>query len=388
MVETKFGRNQTYARTVNSKLVISNLRNADCSATILVDELNLSNSAMSSILKDLEMQGLIVASHSLASYKKGRKQVYYTLNKNYGLFVIVCLSNNRYEIILSNLKEEVLYKQGKDIDKYDVEVIYEIILSIKKLLSSDEYVNIPLKRIYISVPGKVNSITGELQLSKQFDKSLFEENNKISDLFNKHFDSPVKIYNDINLAIIGEKRFGALSNVDNAMLIYIDNGVGAAMIFNNEFYGGSNGYAGEIGLIKVNFNGQNNFLDEFISLRSLKEFVLNKTSNKVKSNELIGYYEKNMEIHNHINETAHLLGSTLKDMIEVLNISTIVIQGRISQFKDEYLNCIKQEVSFSQNQCDVMFSKLNGDSIFLGAMSEAVDDLVSEITSKNISKED
>ena len=256
------------------------------------------------------------------------------------------------------------------------------------MLSSDEYVNIPLKRIYISVPGKVNSITGELQLSKQFDKSLFEENNKISDLFNKHFDSPVKIYNDINLAIIGEKRFGALSNVDNAMLIYIDNGVGAAMIFNNEFYGGSNGYAGEIGLIKVNFNGQNNFLDEFISLRSLKEFVLNKTSNKVKSNELIGYYENNMEIHNHINETAHLLGSTLKDMIEVLNISTIVIQGRISQFKDEYLNCIKQEVSFSQNQCDVMFSKLNGDSIFLGAMSEAVDDLVSEITSKNISKED
>ena len=54
MMEINSGRNQSYARKVNNKLVINKLRQADCSATVLVNELDLSNSAMSSILKELE----------------------------------------------------------------------------------------------------------------------------------------------------------------------------------------------------------------------------------------------------------------------------------------------------------------------------------------------
>ena len=288
-MDSNLGKNQSYARKVNSKLVISKLRNADASATILVEELNLSNSAMSSILKGLEMQGAIIPSYSVSALGKGRKQIYYTLNKNYGVFVIIGLSNNRYKIILSNLKEEVLIKEEREIDGYDVSVIYEIILSIKKMLSKEEYRDLPLKNIFIAVPGKVNSVTGEIQLSKHFDKSLFDEKNKISNLFQTHFNAPVIIRNDINLAIVGEKRCGALSNSSNAMLLYIDNGIGASMIFNNEFYGGSNGYAGEIGLMQTSFHGQENYLDEFVSLRSIKDFIYSKT-NKANVLKFIGDY--------------------------------------------------------------------------------------------------
>ena len=87
MMEINSGRNQSYARKVNNKLVISKLRQNDCSATVLVEELNLSNSAMSSILKELETQGIIIPSYSISNSGKGRKQVFYTLNKNYGIFV-------------------------------------------------------------------------------------------------------------------------------------------------------------------------------------------------------------------------------------------------------------------------------------------------------------
>ena len=48
---------------------------------------------------------------------------------------------------------------------------------------------------------------------------------------------------------IGERKSGALTNSSNALLLYVDNGIGASMIFNNEFYKGCNGYAGEIGLM-------------------------------------------------------------------------------------------------------------------------------------------
>ena len=72
--------------------------------------------------------------------------------------------------------------EEKEIDGYDVSVIYEIILAIKNILAKEEYRDLPLRAIYISVPGKVNSLTGELQLSKHFDSKLFEEKNKISQL--------------------------------------------------------------------------------------------------------------------------------------------------------------------------------------------------------------
>lgn len=383
-MDSNLGKNQSYARKINSKLVISKLRNSDKSATVLVEELNLSNSAMSSILKGLELQGAIIPSYSISASGKGRKQVYYTLNKDYGVFAIVCLSNNRYKIILSNLKEEILIKEEREINGYDITIIYEIILTIKNMLAKEEYRDLPLKNIFIAIPGKVNSVTGEIQLSKHFDQSLFDEDNKISKLFETHFNTSVIIRNDINLAIVGEKRNGALVNSKNALLLYIDNGIGASMIFNNEFYSGSNGYAGEIGLMRTTFHGQENALDEFVSLRSIKEYIYQKTNKKVKTDEVIRLYNLDKEIHDYINETAHLLGAKLKDILELLNISQIVIQGRISGFKEEYLNCIREEMNKSNNQYDIHFSKLNGDSIFIGAMSEAVDYLIDDIILNNL----
>lgn len=383
-MDSNLGKNQSYARKINSKLVISKLRNSDKSATVLVEELNLSNSAMSSILKGLELQGAIIPSYSISASGKGRKQVYYTLNKDYGVFAIVCLSNNRYKIILSNLKEEILIKEEREINGYDITIIYEIILTIKNMLAKEEYRDLPLKNIFIAIPGKVNSVTGEIQLSKHFDQSLFDEDNKISKLFETHFNTSVIIRNDINLAIVGEKRNGALVNSKNALLLYVDNGIGASMIFNNEFYSGSNGYAGEIGLMRTTFHGQENALDEFVSLRSIKEYIYQKTNKKVKTDEVIRLYNSDKEIHDYINETAHLLGTKLKDILELLNISQIVIQGRISGFKEEYLNCIREEMNKSNNQYDIQFSKLNGDSIFIGAMSEAVDYLIDDIILNNL----
>ncbi len=384
MVEINSGRNQSYARKVNNKLVINKLRNCDCSATVLVNELNLSNSAMSSILKELETQGVIIPSYSASSLGKGRKQIYYTLNKNYGIFVIVCLSNNRCKIIISNLKEEVLLMEEKEIDGYDVAVIYEIILAIKNMLAKEEYRDLPLRSIYIAVPGKVNSVTGELQLSKQFDSHLFEEKNKITHLFETHFDAPVIIRNDTNLAIIGEKRAGELSSYNDALLAYVDNGIGAAMILNGEFYGGVNGYAGELGLMNTTFKGQENFLDEFVSLRAIKNNVSNQLNQVVKTKDIVDLYHTNANIKNYVNETASLLGKKLKDVVELLNISNIIIQGRVVLFGENYLECIRKEIIKSQNVCEVQFSKLRGDSIFIGAMSEAVDHLIDIITLRSM----
>ena len=77
-MDIDLGKTQSYARKINNKLVINRLRTSPASATMLVEELNLSNSAISSILKQLESKGIIVQSYSMANHLKGRKQVYFT----------------------------------------------------------------------------------------------------------------------------------------------------------------------------------------------------------------------------------------------------------------------------------------------------------------------
>ncbi len=382
MEKQKFGRNQSYARAVNNELVIEKLRKQDYSATDLAKHLGLSNATLSSILKGLLNKGIIKVSYTISKAGKGRNQIYYTLDEGYGIIIVVSLSDNRYNITLSNIKEEVLYHEVKEIDRYDVAVIYELVLRLKDILAMDELKNIPIRYITIAVPGRVNSLTNELQLSKQFDHDLFYGQKSIINIFENHFSCPIMMENDINLSIIGEMKSGCLTNVENAMLVYIDNGMGGAFVFNNHFYGGSFGYAGEIGLMKSYFKGQSSYLDEFASLRSIKEYAYKTNHKKYHVQDLVDEYQQKGDLYNYINETARLVGSKLRDLIEVLNVSKIVISGRVTSFGEDYLNNVKEETNLSQNECEIEFSSLGNNSILIGAMSKAVDNSIPQMEQK------
>ena len=199
-MNSKNGINQTYARVYNNKLVLTKLREKEMSGTLIGQELNLSNASVSSIIKELLEKNIIKVSKIEAKANVGRKQVYYTLNEDYGLISVISLSDKKSRIVISNIKEEVLFDEQKDIDKYNLVTIYEIILELKNIIE-EKFKNIPLKSIIISVPGRVNEKNGQLQLSKQFDKSLFEGEDTILSLFKKYFNCDVKVLNDIVLEL-------------------------------------------------------------------------------------------------------------------------------------------------------------------------------------------
>lgn len=380
------GRDQSFARAVNNELVINILREKECSATDLAKNLNLSNAAMSSILRNLCDDGIIKISGFISKCNKGRKQVIYSLNDEYGIIAVISLSNNRYTIIFSNIKEDILYEYEQEIDQYDVEIVHKIIDKIKSLLE-EKYYGIPLRHIIISVPGRVNALTGELQIAKHFDPNICSGPSSIVKTIGESFNVPITLCNDINLAIIGETRNGSLKNINNAMLVYIDNGIGGALIFNGEFYAGDSGYAGEFGLTTITFNGQTNYLDEFASLRSIKEYVQSQNNFNAKCHvkDLLELYQKNKNIHNYINSTASLIGKKLHDFIEVLNLSHIVIAGRVKGFGEEYLEAIKLETDKAQNPCAINFSKSQfHNAILTGAISVAVEKSMPHVDNKYV----
>ena len=275
---------------------------------------------------------------------------------------------------LSNIKEDILFEADKIANYYNEDLILDITLLLKGLVSQKRYNNIPLKNVTISYPGRVNVKSNELEQENIFDTSLCGKTHNLTNIIKEHLNCPVFIYNDINLAIIGQIRNGSLQNVKNGMLVYVDNGIGGALLLNGQLFGGEVGFAGEIGLFSTTFHGKDGLLDDFVSLRSIKEhFNLNNFQ------ELLKEYKKTGDVYNYVNDTAISLGKCIKDVIELLNITTVVICGRVSEFKDKYYENVIKEANKALSPCNVIFDNTIHSSIITGAISMAYDKAIPSV---------
>ena len=80
-------------------------------------------------------------------------------------------------------------------------------------------------------------------------------NTPMADLFRQHWDIPVAMGNDANLAALAEQQFGIAKGHPNVLFITISTGIGGGIVLNGELYVGASGLAGEIGHITVDAHG-------------------------------------------------------------------------------------------------------------------------------------
>ena len=378
----KIGKDQTYSRKVNSLEVIKLLKNEPQAATVLADALSLSNATMSSILKSFLEIGLIKVSNISSIMGVGRKRVYYELNNSFGLVLCVNISNYHARITVSNIKAEILKDTDIRISKYDANAINEIILESSKLLLEKDIKSIPLKYIVVSLPGRVNTQTGELALSEQFDQGLFSESNYIKNAFLKQFPNvQIKIVNDTNLYALGELKHGSLKNVKNAMFISIDYGIGGAIIYDHKLFHGDNGYAGEFGLFKYYDGVRYTYIDGMVSLRVLEEKVL-KNSEAHKRNELMKRYNESKEVKDYVLSTASILGKIIRNVVEVFDISHIVVSGAVIEFGEDYLNAVIKECLDLITPPEISFSPLKKDGEVYGGAYLGVEEILNNVVEK------
>jgi glucokinase len=72
----------------------------------------------------------------------------------------------------------------------------------------------------------------------------------------KTFKTDIKSDNDVNIAALGEKYFGAGKKFSNFIMLTLGTGIGGGIIINDNLYTGIGGAAGEIGHIKLEKNGR------------------------------------------------------------------------------------------------------------------------------------
>jgi glucokinase len=76
------------------------------------------------------------------------------------------------------------------------------------------------------------------------------------DAMSERLGLPVYVDNDANAAALAEHRLGAARGAGHAVLMALGTGIGGALVLDGRIYRGSRGYAGEIGHIVVDHDGE------------------------------------------------------------------------------------------------------------------------------------
>jgi glucokinase len=73
-------------------------------------------------------------------------------------------------------------------------------------------------------------------------------------MFQNELDIPVKMTNDANAAAMGEMMYGAAKGMKDFIVITLGTGVGSGIVINGQLVYGHDGFAGELGHVRVDYS--------------------------------------------------------------------------------------------------------------------------------------
>lgn len=146
----------------------------------------------------------------------------------------------------------------------------------------------------------------------------------------EHTGLPTVVGNDVNLMALGLRRIKDRSDQD-AIIVTIDNGVGAAIVMNGQPVIGQQFAAGEIGHLLVDPNGPQCVCGR----RGCLDVVASAT-----------YLSKRVSIDGSqvLAHAGSLLGSAVAPVMSMLNINELVLLGPSTILTDQYVDAVRSEL--------------------------------------------
>lgn len=240
----------------NMKLVLACINEADeISKAQIAEKVQMSIMSINRITDDLIQLGFVCETDRTKENSIGRPPMMLSLNRDNLLSLSVSLEKDTMRVGLVDPFGEI-----KAIREYTItssrfdpqEVLKQLAMNLQRFIDSQPDRKI-LPVVGIVLPGIVDNKKGRME----FSSNLKWHNVQISKILKEYFPSKdFVVENDIKAIAIAENRFGASKQCHNSVVMNIGNGIGAAVIIDNEIYRGKNNMAGEIGHIIINPVGQ------------------------------------------------------------------------------------------------------------------------------------
>ncbi|MFC0740111.1 ROK family protein [Enterococcus faecalis] len=216
---------------------------------------------------------------------------------------------------------------------------------LKRIFELIDPVKSKIKGIGISIPGKVDTENGIIYFGGSL---LFLHEMPLKSKIEEKYEVRCELVNDGKAAALAELWLGNLKNIDNGAAIVLGTGVGGGLIINGELYQGSHFQAGELSFMISNRNlytnkditGYSHSAVRFV--RSASQLLnLKDETNGKKVFEAIKLGD-NFELMNLFANYCEQIANLIINLQAVIDVSTIVIGGGISQ-QDILIKEIKEQ---------------------------------------------
>ena len=246
---------QILVRKLNTSLILDCLRTrGPLSRAGLSTAVGLNRSTVSSLVRDLLEENLVREIGFQSSEKSGRPGMLLELNPDGGCAVGVEIGVDFISIVLTDFVAHVLWRQRVASDPQEAQkvIIERAEGMIQEAVRIGEARGLRSLGIGVGVPGLVDIRRGSLV----FAPNLRWRDVPLREMWTHRFDLPVFVENEANAAALGEYYFGVARDVQNLIYLSAGVGLGGGIIINGKLFRGSSGYAGEIGHMTMDPDGE------------------------------------------------------------------------------------------------------------------------------------
>ena len=236
------------ARDTNRTIILELIRLAGAVSRADLARLSgLQKSTVSAIVEELLVTRWICEGE-MGFSKHGRKPLMLAVNNQLGV-VILDLHPGNAIVAISDFSGRFLVQENVTLSSQPQRSITQLLAAIKRVSSAE-----PRKAIQgvgISVPGRVDRLTGRLAFAPNLSWGPFDIGKAIAE----GTGLPVEMENAANLIILAERWFGSLSGVQDAVAINVSEGIGTGILAGGHLISGWNGMAGEFGHMRIEASG-------------------------------------------------------------------------------------------------------------------------------------
>ncbi|MFD2933499.1 ROK family protein [Spirosoma flavum] len=328
----------------------------------------------------------------------GRRPVLFGLDTKHNYVAVLDVSTHDTKILFMNVQRKVIFRGDYDLRLDDNPTFLSSLAYYFTNALAESNINADeLIAIGVSMPGLVDARRG-LNLTY---KNIIQAGESITDWLSDQLGKPVYLINDTKATVLGESRFGGARGKKQVLAITIDWGVGLGIIVNGEVFNGASGFAGELGHIQVDPEGELCFCGKIGCLSTItsasalvgrvqRDILAGQVSklaffrdnvNQIDIDELINAaHDGDSYAIDILHETGFQLGKGLAIAISLFNPEMIIVDGVLTKAAAFILNTMEQAISKYclsdfRNDMTIELTQLNGTAKWLGTHVYVMEDI-------------
>jgi predicted NBD/HSP70 family sugar kinase len=237
-------------REINDRAAIDALlRDGPLTRSELEYSIGLSKPATAQLLARLEDEGVVVR-EGLRGGGRGPRAQLWAVNGSVAHVAAIDLTPRGMDIVIADVSGEALTEHRHTVSSRGTadEVVGGFLAGLAAACETAGLALTDLRQIVVGAPGAVNPRTGHLWFAPHLPGwEGFDMPGRLS----AELDVPVTIENDVNLVALEEMTAGHAVDVRSFVMVWLDQGIGGAIVINRRLLRGATGGAGEIDWMHV-----------------------------------------------------------------------------------------------------------------------------------------